>query len=316
MFLSYLLDMKVKKIKRRIICISIFLVFVAIYAYSLNKKNSGPEPYIELYLHEQGKLVGIDLEQYIKGTVAAEMPASFEIEALRAQAVCARTYAIKKLIEGTPYPKGADLSDDINACQAYVPLDDFATNGSSSERRKLLGRIEEAVDSTRGEIMLYNSMPIDALYSSTCGGRTESAVAVWGRDLPYLRSVNCGDCEESSHYQKTQTVSNEIINKLVGGKGDSLKIKVLARTPGGRPKTFSINQQELDAVTLRKELKLDSNWIEFVPSAHSTIIKTQGYGHGVGLCQYGSNGMAQRGKDYHQILQKYYSGITFYNLGY
>lgn len=316
MFLSYLLDMKIKKNQRTIIYILIVLIFIAIYTYSLNKKNSGFEPHIELYLHEQGKSVSIELEKYIKGTVAAEMPASFDIEALKAQAVCARTYAVKKLIEGKPYPEGADLSDDINSCQAYVPIDEFTKNDSSPERKRLLKRIEEAVNSTRGEIMLYDSQPIDALYCSTCGGNTESAGAVWGKELPYLHSVKCGNCEASPHFMKTQTVSNATINRIAGGTGDSLKIKVLARTPGGRPKSFSINQQEFDAITIREKLKLESSWIEFVPSAHTTLIKTQGYGHGVGLCQYGANGMAKRGKNYHQILKKYYSGVTFYHLGY
>ncbi len=261
-------------------------------------------------------MIGMDLEQYIKGTVAAEMPASFDIEALRAQAVCARTYAIKKLIEGSNYPQGADLSDDINSCQAYVALEDFAITASSSGRKEMLQRVEEAVDSTRGEIMLYDSRPIDALYCSTCGGQTESAGAVWGRDLPYLRSIKCNDCKESNHYKNTITINNEVISKLVGSKGDILNIKILTKTPGGRPKSVNINGHKVDTVTIRKELQLDSNWIEFIPSAHTTDLKIRGYGHGVGLCQYGANGMAARGKNYQQILKRYYTGITLYKIGY
>ncbi len=292
----------------------LIISLTAIYQYFHIKKEAALEPYIKLYLHEQGTIIGMDLEQYIKGVVTAEMPASFEIEALKAQAVCARTYAIKKLIEEHSYPQGADLSDDINSCQAYAPVLDLAKNDSYT--LDLAKRIDEAVESTRGEIIVFDSKPIDAIYCSTCGGKTESAGAVWGKDISYLRPIKCEDCSKSSHYQNSQTINNEDINKMVGGKGDTLSIKILALTPSGRLKSLSINGQQLDAGTLRTGLNLPSSWIEFQTSAHTTVINTRGYGHGVGLCQYGANGMAQRGKNYHQIIKKYYSGIDFYKLAY
>jgi len=297
-----------------LISILLMIGIVAIYFFLQTKHDASAEPNIKLYLHEQDTIIDIDLEEYIKGTVAAEMPASFEMEALKAQAVCARTYAIRKLTEEVSYPRGANLSDDINSCQAFILLQNFAPSNPS--RRDLLKRITRAVDSTRGEIMLYNSQPIDALYCSTCGGQTESAGAVWGSDIPYLRSVKCGDCNSSNHYEESYTIENNAINKLVGDKGDDLSIQILSRTPGGRPKTISINRHQIDAATLRKELKLPSTWIEFHPATRSTIIKTRGYGHGVGLCQNGANGMAHRNQDYHQILNKYYLGIDFYKLDY
>lgn len=285
-----------------------------IYHYFQVKKEAALEPRIKLYLHDQGSIISMDLEEYIKGVVTAEMPASFEIEALKAQAVCARTYAVKKLIEEHSYPQGADLSDDVNACQAFAPLLNSAKGDSNGQ--ELAKRIDEAVESTRGEIILFDCKPIDALYCSTCGGKTENAGAVWGEDISYLRSVKCDDCSKSSHFLSSQTINNEDINKLVNDKGDKLNIKIIARTPGGRLKSLSINGHQLDAGTLRTGLNLPSSWIEFHPSLHTTVINTRGYGHGVGLCQYGANGMAQRGKDYHQILKKYYSGIDFYQLAY
>jgi len=296
--------------------ISILLITGIIFVYYLLqlKHDRSSEPKIKLYLHEQDAIIEINLEEYIKGTVAAEMPATFEMEALKAQAVCARTYAIKKLTENTIYPRGANLSDDINSCQAYIALQNFAPSNPS--RRDLLKRITKAVDSTRGEIMLYNSQPIDALYCSTCGGQTESAGAVWGRDIPYLRSIKCGDCASSIHYKESHTIENTIINKLVGDNGDGLSIQVLSRSPGDRPKTISINRHQIDAVMLRKELKLPSAWMEFHPAAHDTVIITRGYGHGVGMCQNGANGMAHRNQNYHQILNRYYSGINYYKLDY
>ena len=296
--------------------ISIILIMgmAAVYYFFHIKYERLAEPHIKLYLHERDTIIEMNLEGYIKGTVAAEMPASFEMEALKAQAVCARTYAIKKLTENAYYPRGANLSDDINSCQAFIAQQDYAPSNPS--RRDLLKRINKAVDSTRGEIMLYNSQPIDALYCSTCGGQTESAGAVWGSDIPYLRSVKCGDCSSSNHYEESYTIENTAINKLVGDKGNKLLIQILSRSPGGRPKTISINQHKIDAATLRKELKLPSTWMEFYTVDNSTIIKTRGYGHGVGLCQNGANGMAQRNQNYRQILNKYYSGINFYKLDY
>jgi stage II sporulation protein D len=302
------------KRKLFLVGLGLILIIFLIGIYHRTGKKETLEPNIKLYLHEQGTIASMDLEQYIKGVVTAEMPASFGPEALKAQAVCARTYAVKKLIEGHSYPNGADLSDDITTCQAFAPLlSQSVTDDSESE---LAQRIDEAVESTRGEIMIFDSMPIDALYCSTCGGKTESSEAVWGKDVSYLRSVNCDDCQNSSHYRDSQTIKNEDIVKLVNEGGNKLKIKILTRTPSGRLKSLSINGHNLDAGTFRNSLKLPSTWMEIKVSGNNTVIETRGYGHGVGLCQYGANGMALRGKDYHQILGKYYSGIDFYNLSY
>jgi stage II sporulation protein D len=305
--------MKMKR-KHKIIIMVIMLVVIGISWFVHTKKAAVSEPFINLYLHDQQKIIGMNLEEYIKGTVAAEMPASFEIEALKAQAVCARTYAIKKIMNNHLYPEGADLSDDIQSCQAFVSLQNFAPQ--NPEREELLDRINEAVDSTKGEIIIYNSEPIDALYCSTCGGRTESSEAVWGGKIDYLCSVECEDCKESVHYQENITISNDAIKKVVNDKGKSLEIKIISRTPGGRPQKISINQHQIDASMLRQELNLPSNWMEFKTSGSETTITTHGYGHGVGMCQYGANGMALRGQDYHQILKKYYKGVTFYKLTY
>ncbi|MDD4801786.1 MAG: stage II sporulation protein D [Syntrophomonas sp.] len=287
------------------------IILALIYQYFAEKKAS-LDPCISLYLHQQNTIITMNLEEYIKGVVTAEMPASFHIEALKAQAVCARTYAIKKLIEEHPYPQGADLSDDVNTCQAFAPLLD----NDIADKKELAKRINEAVESTRGEIMLFDSQPIDALYCSTCGGKTESAGAVWGKEIDYLRSVKCDDCIASRHYKSSLTIDNSKINSLVNDNGNIANIKILEKTPSGRLKSLSVNGTKIDAVVFRKDLNLPSTWMEFQPAKYSTIINTHGYGHGVGLCQYGANGMAARDKTYRQILSKYYSGINFYKLEY
>lgn len=302
--------------KNRKIAATMALIIMAglIGVYFHGRPSKTGQPMIQLYLHQHDKVIAMELEEYIVGTVAAEMPATFEIEALKAQAVCARTYALKKIISNTPYPDGADLSDDIAACQAFVSPSDFAP--ANPDRAELLDKIEEAVKSTRGEILLYDSQPIDALYCSTCGGRTESASAVWGGKISYLQPVKCNDCVQSQHYHEEIELANSSILRLVGGNDTQLKIKVLSRTPGGRAQKIDINGRAIDATALRQKLGLPSTWIEFHTSAQTTTITSRGYGHGVGLCQFGANGMAERGKDYRQILQRYYQGVTFYNLGY
>lgn len=291
------------------------LIFVLFFAWAQARENIKSddlaEPKVKLFLHEKKDVIQLSLEDYIIGTVAAEMPASFEMEALKAQAVCARTYALKKLIDKHPYPQGADLSDDINSCQAFRNLG--SDNGGLSQQN--LARVKRAVEATRGEIMLYDSKPIDALYHSCCGGKTDSG---WGaaNQFPYLRAVKCNDCRESKHFCESSLFANKQINSLVGDQGDKLEIKILAYSPAGRAYQLSINGKSISAASLRQQLNLPSQWMTFHINKKQTEIITRGYGHGVGLCQYGANGMAKQGKSYQQILEKYYQNIDIYKLSY
>lgn len=269
--------------------------------------NQVAEPQIELYLHQKNKTITLSLEEYIIGTVAAEMPASFAMEALQAQAVCARTYALKKLIEKHPYPLGADLSDDINSCQAFREV--FSYPNRMNEQN--LERVERAVNSTRGEVLLYKDQPIDALYHSTCGGKTETAESV-----PYLRSVKCTYCRSSPHYYEESKFNNETINHIVGDRGHQLNIQIMSKTSSGRINEITINGKKIYAAKLRRELDLPSQWLTFRNFDNQTQINSRGYGHGLGLCQYGANGMANKGKNYKQILQHYYHDVDLYKIPY
>jgi len=291
------------------------LIIILFYGWSQiidNKKSYDiAEPEIKLFLHEKKDVISLSLEDYIIGTVAAEMPASFEMEALKAQAVCARTYALKKLIDKHPYPNGADLSDDINCCQAFRDIN--TNNGGLSQQN--LDRIKRAVKATRGEIILYKSQPIDALYHSCCGGKTDSG---WACDanIPYLRSVKCNYCSESKHFCETSSFANKTINSLVGDQGEKLDIKITDYSPAGRAYQLSINGKSISAANFRQRLNLPSQWMTFHIKNKQTEIITHGYGHGVGLCQYGANGMAKQGKNYQQILKKYYQDISIYKMSY
>ncbi|MGI6413276.1 MAG: stage II sporulation protein D [Syntrophomonadaceae bacterium] len=309
--------MKKSRLNIRFLIILGLIITTILIAFScftpVEKTN---EPQITLYLNEEKKVITLPFEAYIIGTVCAEMPASFELEALKAQAVCARTYAIRKIMEGKKYPMGANLSDDIYSCQAYITESEF-TKLHHPDAKQYLKKIQRAVNETRGQIMLYDGQPIDALYHSTCGGRTESASEVWGKKVPYLQSAECGYCAESRHYEAVQVFSVQEINSALGEKGNgSLNLKVIEKSPSGRIKKVLINNLTLTGEEIRRRLNLASNWWSYRIAPDSITINTRGYGHGVGLCQYGANGLARDGKRYTDILSHYYQGAMIYKLDY
>lgn len=308
--------------KRRIriliaITISITVLFIPIFFLQKNKvleKQIYNEPHVKLYLTEEDKIVELLLENYIIGVVAAEMPASFEMEALKAQAVCARTYTFRKLLDDKKYPGGANLSDNINSCQAYISKEEFFRR--HPRHKDLYEKVKEAVRQTRGEIMIYNDEPIDALYHSTCGGQTESAFNVWGKNVSYLCSVKCRYCQQSRHYESIQVFSVQDFATSLGVNNTQPLVKISENTPSGRVKKIKINDKELSGEKMRHILGLPSTWCDFKVNAQQVKIKSRGYGHGLGLCQYGAHGMALEGKTYHQILKHYYQGIEFSQLKY
>lgn len=269
------------------------------------------EPRITLYLSESDRKVSLTLEEYITGTVAAEMPASFETEALKAQAVCARTYAINRLVNDKKYGQGADLTDDITCCQAYVSPEQFRERHPSAPD-KYLNKIKQAVMATRGQIMLYQSEPLDAMYCSTCGGRTEDG----GKSQPYLNGVACPYCSASPRYMTKQSFSADSLRRVLGIPGKGIKVSILAASSSGRVQRLKINGKTLSGEYLRSALGLPSTWWTFQVSGDGLTIYSRGYGHGIGLCQFGANGMARSGYNYQQILHHYYQGFELHQLTY
>lgn len=310
MVLSYLLNMK------KIFIISSAIVLTALAVFFVFRgcffEPVKEEPPITVYRSKTGKLETMSLEKYIVGTVAAEMPASFELEALKAQAVCARTYALRKLSEGKVYPREANLSDDINTCQAYVNQSEFI-NLHPGQAELWWDKIQQAVKETRGEVILYDNQLIDALYHSTCGGQTESAFEVWGQNIPYLQSVTCRYCQESRRYKTVQVFSWQEVSANTG-KGHS--IKVMETSSSGRIKRVKVNQKIMSGSQLRQLFRLPSTWCSFHTDNNELTITSHGYGHGVGLCQYGAQGMAKQGNDYQTILKHYYRQTRVYKLPY
>jgi stage II sporulation protein D len=291
---------------------------------------------VRVHLDEEGKIISMPLEDYVIGVVAAEVPALFQPEALKAQAVATRTYVVKKLRErnsqtGAVYHEGADICDDPRHGQAY------ATPGALVKRWGVLNyigyrrRIAQAVRATSGEVLLSNGELIDAVYHSTSGDWTENSEDVWGRYVPYLRAVPCRWDKDSPRYSQTKKISGAALEQALGvqvardastqggGRGiptlaprrlksDAVAIRSLTST--GRVRAAVIGGRSFTGLELREKLGLYSTHIRFKIEGDSVVITTMGSGHGVGLCQYGANGLAKTGRRYRDILAYYFTGAV------
>ncbi|TFD97011.1 stage II sporulation protein D [Jeotgalibacillus sp. R-1-5s-1] len=253
----------------------------------------------------------IDLESYVAGVVASEMPASFEIEALKAQALAARTYVTRILAEGAPeLPGGAEITDTTTH-QVYKNKEELKAIWKDDFDWKMK-KIEEAVQETKGEIITYGGEPITASFFSTSNGWTENAGDYWNEDIPYLKSVESKwDREVAPGYEERVTISLGEFQQKLGitlAKGEAGNI--IERTPGNRVKTIEIGGKTFSGREIREALNLRSSDFNWLMQGDQVVIETRGYGHGVGMSQYGANGMALEGKKYTEIVAHYFKDIT------
>lgn len=248
----------------------------------------------------------MDLESYVIGVVLAEMPASFEMEALKAQAVAARTYALKTCNDGKKHD-GAVCGSYL-CCQSYITEEDYVMKGWNE---RYVQRVREAVSATVGQVLTYDGKLIRSTYFSCSGGRTEDALEVWGRDYPYLQSVKSPGEEETVYFTDTKEFTPEDLQEALGvaltGTVDTWFDKI-NYTEGGGVDTMEIGGVSYRGTTLRSLLALRSTVFEVVASEEKIIFVTRGYGHRVGMSQYGADAMAMEGCDYTDILQYYYLG--------
>jgi stage II sporulation protein D len=277
-----------------------------------NGKNGGPAVEVAVYRSKEKKIEHIPLEQYVIGVVAAEMPAEFELEALKAQALTARTYIVKQMINDQPIsmPKGANVTDTIMH-QVYYSDEELKRLWGTDYSWKIK-KITEAVQSTRGQILTYNNVPIEASFFSTSNGFTENSEAYWENAFPYLKSVASPWDKESPKFYDRKVMSVAEFEKKLGvtlPKDGSVGV-VLSRTPGKRVETVEINGKKLKGREVREKLDLKSTDFTWMRKGDEIVITTKGYGHGVGMSQYGANGMAQEGKTYDQIVKYYYQGVN------
>lgn len=250
-----------------------------------------------------GDYQNIELEEYIIGVVGAEMPASFHTEALKSQAVIARTYALKAI------SRSQTLTDN-ESTQSYKDINQLRNLWGSSFDT-YYNKIKNAVLSTQNIYLTYNGNYIDAVYHSTSNGTTENAVNVWGNSFPYLISVDSPYDSGNPSFTQTKNFSYEEISNKLGINIDiNTDFSILGYTSGNRVENIKIGEEIYKGTTIRQLLGLRSTDFEITKTEEEIIFTTRGYGHGVGLSQYGANGMAKNGYSYIQILLHYYPGVT------
>ena len=260
-------------------------------------------------LKEDNTVQTMELEEYITGVVLREMPANFENEALKAQSVVARTYALRKAEEGGKH-KNATVCTDSGCCQGFMTNQKYLEKGGENE---LLSKVISAVDSTAGQVLIYDGELIDATYFSCSGGQTEDAKAVWGAEIPYLQSTKSPGEENATHYVDTETFTLKEFGELLGARLTGAPqnwIGKITYTEGGGVDTIYICDQEYKGTTLRQKLGLRSTAFVISIVGSTVTITTKGYGHRVGMSQYGAEAMAVQGKKYNEILAHYYKGTT------
>jgi stage II sporulation protein D len=254
-----------------------------------------------------GRVVSLELEDYVTGVVGAEMPALFSSEALKAQAVIARTYALKA------NSMGRTLSDNESS-QSYKDNGELVSmwGGSYSS---YYSKIKDAVNSTNGVYLTYNGNYIEAVYHSTSNGRTEDSSNVWGNSFPYLVSVDSVYDNSNPSFSISKTFSYSDLSSKLGFSVDAnTEFNVLGHTSGGRVSNISVDGVNFSGVSFRSMLGLRSTDFDISKIDDGVVITTRGYGHGVGMSQYGANGMAKAGYSYRDILLHYYPGVVIEHL--
>lgn len=257
-----------------------------------------------LVLMEDGSVQRIELNRYITGVVLAEMPAAFEMDALKAQAVVTRTYTLKRHAAGGKH-KEATVCTNSECCQAYCAPEDYLNRGESAE---MLEKVENAVLATEGEILTYEGELIEATYFSCSGGRTEDALAVWGTDIPYLQAVDSPGEETASHYMDTTTFSLDEFSARLDAELSGNWLGDIVYTNGGGVDSIEIGSNVYSGTEIRQKLQLRSTAFVITAVGDTVTITTKGFGHRVGMSQYGAEAMAVQGKQYAQILMHYYPG--------
>ena len=247
----------------------------------------------------------VPLESYVIGVVAGEMPSEFDPEALKAQAVIARTYALKHRQEGGKHKNGTVCTESA-CCQAYRAPEDYIKIAGDSAMEK----IQQAVNDTAGQVLVYGNELIEATYFSCSGGTTEAAAAVWGTDVPYLQATESQGEENTAHYVTTVKFSIDEFAQRLGLNTENIEIGTPNYTEGGGVATMIIGDTSYTGVQLRQLLGLKSTAIRMQRLGNQVIVTTQGFGHRVGLSQYGAEAMAVSGSKYTEILEHYYKGTN------
>lgn len=288
-------------------------------AEEVEKFDYGKYSNLKLLHAETGIIEDIDLDTYLYGVVASEMPADFELEALKAQAVVARTYTIYQIKNGSKH-ETADVCDSSFCCQAWITKENRMARWEDGKKEEYWNKIVEAVNSTKGKIIFYGAEPINALFHSNSGGTTELSLNVWGGNFPYFQTVETSGEENYSSYSSEVEVSkDELIQKMLErysdfkidfSKDDCIKIEEY--TDSGRIKKILIGNKSISGVEARIIFGLKSAKFNFEILENNVKFSVLGYGHGVGFSQCGSDALAKNGKNYEEIIKHYYKEVEIH----
>ena len=278
---------------------------------------------VSVYITSQNKIVDVPLEEYICGVISNEMPATFELEALKAQAVAARTYLASKKIKNCVKANGADICDSVH-CQVYTSKEVRLELWQESDREKNWNKILEAVESTKGQVMSYqNELVLYPQFFSTSSGMTENSVDLYWADIPYLKSVESTGEEIAPKFESEVSMTiNEFINKFeesypqssLNASNIESSINVISRSEAGGVKEIQVAGETIRGQDFRFLYGLNSSNFTYEINDGNIIFKCKGYGHGVGMSQWGANVMAKEGKTYNEIIKHYYTGVEITNL--
>lgn len=304
-------------------CASVLIPALAVCLSSFRETSAAsPEDItVKAYFSESGTASDVDLEEYLKGVVAAEMPAAFEDEALKAQAVAARTYIMARIAEyeKSGYPeahKGAAVCDDPSHCAAHLTEEKLREKWGA-DYDKYMKKISKCVEDTAGVIICCDSKPICAAFHSASSGITESAQDVWGSSVPYLASVKSEGDELSPKYSSSVQMSRKTFEDTVReyepnavwqeGEG---AVSDVVRSGAGGIISIKCGSCQMSGSSFRALFELNSANADVAEEDGNITINVLGNGHGVGMSQYGANYLAKQGFSYDKILTSYYTGVT------
>ena len=309
---------------RKIVVVALILAALIFLLPALLRQEEGPKEEA-LTLEKSGRTLSVlvdgqvqemDLNEYLWGVVAAEMPASFEQEALKAQAVAARTYALNKAGKSQNHPQ-ADLCTDYACCQAWISREKAQENWG--DKAVAYGnKITKAVGETGTQVVLYNGQMIDAVFHSSSSRATKDAVEVWGNSVPYLKSVSSPEGEGVPNFNSEVVLTPQALkDALLQARPEAVLegdpatwLGEVAANPQGGVQTLTIGGVKITGAQARQIFSLRSASFTAAYQNGSFVFSVAGFGHGVGMSQYGADTMAKEGKTYQEILAHYYTGVT------
>lgn len=294
-------------------CLIVLIPFIIVTIFIRDDEitfNFSQNSVVRVYREDTKEINEVPIEEYVVGVLAGEMPVEFELEALKAQAVAARSYVMIQMERNIN--KEYDVVDTVTN-QVYLDKEHLQSVWKESYTDNI-NKIKIAVLSTKGEYISYGGKVAEALFFSTAPGVTENSEDVFTNKVAYLRSVDSHWDEISPVYNSNTTFAlKEFYSKLGLEYSDTLKIEITNKTSTGRVKKLKINGKELTGNYVCSKLSLRSTFFEIIQEGTKVIIKNKGFGHGVGMSQYGAQGMAKEGYNYQDILKHYYTGIEIKN---